>query len=82
MKTNCTDSDDGRLIERPFDSWLQSEIRRFHRGLSLTLVLLAALILVAEIIHCHRPKDLLVLGGFLAPVGIYGARMVEEFWRE
>lgn len=79
IKKNCTDSDNGRLIEHPLEPWLRSEIRRFHRGLSLTLVLLAALILLAEIIHFDRPRDLLLLGGFLTPIGILGVRMVSEF---
>ena len=79
-KPDCTDSDDGRLIERPLDSWFRSEIRRFHRGISITLLALAAVILLAEIIHFDYAKDQLLLTGFLAPIGLYGARLVSEFW--
>jgi len=82
IKKNCTDSDDGRLIERPLDSWIRSEIRRFHRGLSMSLILLAALILMAEIIHYDRLRDMLLLGGFLTPIGILGVRRISEFWGE
>jgi hypothetical protein len=80
IKGNCTDSDDGRLIERPLDSWLRSEIRRFHRGISLVMVLLAALILLSEIVHYGRPRELLLLGGFLTPIGIFGVKIASEFW--
>jgi len=48
MKSRCTDSDQGRTIERAPDSWLRSELRRFHRGISLTLFGLAALIILIE----------------------------------
>ena len=32
IKHRCTDSDEGRVIEVQRDSWLQSELRNFHRG--------------------------------------------------
>src|SRR5215831_6333138 len=41
FKKNCTDSDDGRRLESRLDAWFQSELSRFHRGISLTLLLLA-----------------------------------------
>jgi hypothetical protein len=82
LKKNCTDSDNGRTVERPIDSWLRSEIRRFHRGLSMTLVVLAAAILLAEIAHFDRPRELLLLGAFLAPIGIFGAKIASEFRTE
>lgn len=80
IKKHCTDSEDGRLIERPLDSWLRSEIRLFHRGISLALVLLATLILLVEIAHYDRPHELLLLGGFLAPIGIFCVKIGSEFW--
>lgn len=81
IKKDCTDSDQGRLIERPLDAWVRSELRRFHRGISVALLFLAALILVAEIVHFNRPRDLLLLGGFLAPIGLYGAKIATELWQ-
>src|ERR1700720_2749535 len=33
LKNNCTDSDDGRLLKRRLDSWVESELRRFHRAI-------------------------------------------------
>ena len=72
IKGNCTDSDHGREIEHHVDSWLQSEVRRFHRGISLALLLLAGLILAVEIVRCNRPKELLVLGSLLSLIGARG----------
>ena len=52
-KQDCTDSDDGRVLESRLDAWLQSELSRFHRGISLALLLLAILFLGAEM-YCHQ----------------------------
>lgn len=73
-KTDCTDSDEGREIERRVNSWVQSEIRRFHRGISLALLLLAALILAVEMVRYDHSRDLLVLGSLLAAIGAAGIR--------
>lgn len=78
-KTNCTDSDDGRRIEQRLDSWLRSEIRRFHRGLSLVLLLLAALILAAETGGGDSSRDWLVLGVLFVLVAIYGMHLLATF---
>src|ERR1700692_2006935 len=40
IKTQCTDSDSGRELSVSLDPWLSSAIGRFHRGISLTLVVL------------------------------------------
>jgi hypothetical protein len=79
IKGNCTDSDDGREIEHHRDSWLSSEIRRFHRGVSLTLLLLAGLVLATELLHYTRPRDVWVLGSVLTPLGVVGARLLVSF---
>jgi hypothetical protein len=49
VKRHCTDSNQCRLIEQYPDSWLQSSLRQFHRGLSLALLTLALLLLVIEV---------------------------------
>jgi hypothetical protein len=82
VKKNCTDSNDGRTIERPIDSWLRSEMRLFHRGLSMALILLAGLILLTDIAHFGQQRDLLVLGSLLAPVAILAVKMASEFWKK
>ena len=78
-KTDCTDSDDGRQIEQRLDSWLRSEIRRFHRGLSLVLLLLAAILLGAETGGRDSSRDWLVLGVLLTLIVIFGLRLLASF---
>ncbi|TAM81919.1 MAG: hypothetical protein EPN47_10970 [Acidobacteria bacterium] len=78
-KSDCTDSDDGREIEHRVDSWVQSEIRRYHRGISLVLLLLAALILAAQLLWFKQPRDLMLLGIPLAAIGAAGTRMLAGF---
>lgn len=78
-KTDCTDSDQGRQIERRLDSWLRSEIRRFHRGLSLVLLLLATIILGAETGGRDSSRDWLVLGVLLTLIGVFGMRLLASF---
>ena len=79
VKSNCTDSDSGREIERHLDSWLESEMGRFHRGISLALLLLAGLILAAEIARHDTLQELLVLGGMLVPISTMGVRLFARF---
>ena len=67
LKNNCTDSNEGRLLKRHLDSWIESELRRFHRGLSMTLLLLAAIILLAAGIRHSGHQELLVIGSLLVP---------------
>jgi hypothetical protein len=58
IKHRCTNSDDGRLVEHYPDSWLQSGLRLFHRGLSVTLLVLAFLVLIVEVFRqrCATPE--------------------------
>ncbi len=61
LKSACTDSADGREIIRAHDPWLESEVGRFHRGLSLVLVALAGLIASLALVGHHDDADVLVL---------------------
>jgi hypothetical protein len=78
-KTNCTDSDEGRQIEQRLNSWLRSEVRRFHRGLSLVLLLLAVVILAAETGKQDSFRDWAILGALLAPISLFGMRLLASF---
>jgi hypothetical protein len=78
-KINCTASDEGREIEHRPDSWVESELRRFHRGISLALLLLAGLILAVEVVRYNHTRDLLVLGGLLIAVCAAGMRLGWKF---
>lgn len=54
IKSHCTDSDTGREISVSLDPWLSSAIGRFHRGISLALLILAVLIMTIELLrHGH-----------------------------
>jgi len=79
IKHLCTESDEGREIEHNPDSWLQSEIARFHRGISLALLFLAALLLVVEMLRHQRPMELLMLSGFLVPIALLGSQLSSTF---
>jgi hypothetical protein len=68
LKRNCTDSESGRIVERRLDAWIESELRRFHRGISLTLFLLVTVLLGAEVIRYTEPADRKALALFLIPV--------------
>ena len=50
-KAACTDSSQGREIERSSLSELEHGLARFHRAVSLTLLVLASLILVVELVR-------------------------------
>ncbi|HEY1472299.1 MAG TPA: hypothetical protein VGF61_24885 [Candidatus Acidoferrum sp.] len=70
LKLNCTDSEEGRILERRFDSWIESELRRFHRGISVALLLLAIIILFGEIIRYPQLHDREPLVALLLPLAV------------
>jgi hypothetical protein len=77
IKSRCTDSSEGRVIEHQPDSWLDSELRRFHRAISLLFVGLAAVILSAELLRYSGRNDRFITGGVLFLVVGYGLRLSE-----
>lgn len=70
LKLNCTDSDEGRLLERRLDAWIESELRRFHRGISVALLVLATVLLMAEIFRYSHPHDREALFALLFPLAL------------
>jgi hypothetical protein len=79
LKKNCTDSEDGRTLEHHLDSWLQSEVRRFHRGISLALLFLAGLLLGLEMTFHTTSADLAVLLCAMLPTAIMATRVISTF---
>jgi hypothetical protein len=77
-KPDCTDSDQGREIIHPSETWIQTQAGRFHRGLSLALLALATFILVVEMFRHAASPDRLLLGCALALVAARGLRLVRE----
>jgi hypothetical protein len=49
LKSVCTDASDGRTLMRPLDGWPHSEMARFQRALSLSLMILAAMLCAVEL---------------------------------
>jgi heme A synthase len=64
-KTDCTDSNNGREIERKTTDDLQYGMQRFHRAMSVTLLVLASLILVVELFRDDAVYPRLVLASVL-----------------
>jgi Transposase DDE domain len=69
-KHRCTDSERGREIARPLDPWPHSEAGRFHRVIALLMVVLAALIVLAEMARHHSAAEASVLLGVLVAVAL------------
>lgn len=81
LKSRCTDSDEGRVIEVQPDSWLQSELRKFHRGLSLTLLFLASLVLAITLLLQHNMLAQALLAIPLLCIAGAGFRLGHAFFR-
>ena len=79
LKDACTDSDEGREIASSLDSWPHSEAGRFHRGIAVVMVALAALVLAAAAMLHHGPGDLALLGAGLVVVTLAGLYLVADF---
>jgi hypothetical protein len=79
IKSDCTDADDGRELTVALDPWPHSEAGRFHRGISLVLVVLAATFIVIEAARHHTAGDLTVLTGVAAAVAAAGRWALHAF---
>lgn len=77
LKPACTDSDSGRTLEIQPGAWVGSTTARFHRGLSVALLLLAELILA---VACWQSSSL-ALGLMLLALGIAGGSLAADFFR-
>lgn len=65
-KAACTDSNKGREIERRDLNGLEYGMQRFHRAMSLTLLVLASLILLVELFRVSGLYPRLMLTSVLA----------------
>ena len=64
-KAACTDSSDGREIQRSTLSELEHGMKRFHRVVSLTLLVLASVILAVELVRTGGLYPRIVLAATL-----------------
>jgi len=67
------------VLESHQDSWVQSEMSRFHRVISLALLLLAASLLVAEMFRYRQWNDWVALLVLLLPISFAGCRHLVSF---
>ena len=79
VKERCTDSDRGREIVRALDPWPHSEAGRFHRGLALVPVVLAALILVVTAVRHPVAEDLAALAVLAGLTALTAWRLSGDF---
>lgn len=79
-KKDCTDSETGRELESRLDAWIQSELHRFHRGVSLTLLLLATVILGVEMARHRDWHEWILLTVMLASIGYATSKFSVAFW--
>ena len=77
-KPDCTTSLTGREITRPVAPWPHSEAGRFHRGMSMALVALAAALIVVSGFRHPQPSTL-VLGLPLVFSVLLGLRYSAHF---
>jgi len=74
-KAACTDSNNGRTIERKSVESLQYGMQRFHRAISLTLLTLATLILAVEAYRTPSFYPRATLIAILFLFGLLGLRL-------
>lgn len=79
VKSGCTSSPHGREITRAVAPWPHSEAGRFHRGLALVLVGLAALLLLVAAARHPAPTTLALLGLSLLLAALLGRRFSAHF---
>jgi len=73
-------SDGGRGLEKRRDTWIESEIQRFHRGISLALLLLATVLLMAETLRYSQPHDRQALLLLLLAPGFAQFKLLPSLW--
>jgi len=79
VKSACTTSPHGREVTRALAPWPHSEAGRFHRGVSLVLIGLAALLLLVVAARHPEMPELLVLGVLLVLAALLGQRLTGHF---
>ncbi len=81
VKSECTDSDHGRQITQALDPWPHSEAGRFHRGVGVVLVVLAAVIAGLALIRSQGTAEAVVLATVLGIAAATAGRLLGDFRR-
>ena len=82
IKAQCTDSDSGRELSVSLDPWLSSEIGRFHRGISLALLILATLIMAIELVRHGRGSERWILSAAVATLSLLALTVARGLRRD
>jgi hypothetical protein len=82
IKSLCTDSDTGRELSVSMDPWLSSAIGRFHRGMSLALLVLASLIMTIELLRQGRGPERWLLATAVAVLTLLALNVARGLRRE
>jgi hypothetical protein len=82
IKAQCTDSDSGRELSVSLDPWLSSEIGRFHRGISLALLILATLIMAIELVRHGRGSERWILSAAVATLSLLALNVARSLRRD
>jgi hypothetical protein len=82
IKSRCTDSDNGREISVSLDPWLSSAIGRFHRGISLALLVLAGLIVAVELLRHDHGAERWTLATVVVTVSLLVVNVGRSLWRQ
>jgi len=80
LREQCGPAETGREVERPWGAWLESELGRFQRGISLVILGLAAVVLMIEMMRYRSDGARLLMAGALALVVGVGCRLAPGLW--
>jgi hypothetical protein len=80
LKVHCTDSDEGREVVHSAEDWMDTEVGRFHRGISLVLLSLGALIVIVFWVRHHRALESAILAGTLTAMIVAAFAFARSFW--
>lgn len=81
-KEACTDSNRGRMIERNTSSGLEYGMQRFHRAMSITLLVLASLILLVELFRAGGIYPRIILAAMLILFSLLVLRLSQELLQD
>ncbi len=81
LKHACTDSHTGREIAVSRIAWLETEVGRFHRGMSMGLLVLVGWLNGFEAVRHRDAADLRVLGAVVVIAAAVGLRLAKTMWQ-
>lgn len=82
IKGHCTNSHQGRTISVSLDPWVRSAVGRFQRGISLILLVLAALIVFIELLRHGHGAEGWALGSLFALISLSSLHLVARLSEE